>query len=197
MSSYELSNTKVTLLKEGWIFASQLFENYVDYPIYYLRAILSVLRTRMFMNSMPLQWGKWSAACRTTNDMIYAFIICSSCNKLRNLSICNLYFVRREPECLHRPVCADFNIQCDDVDEGLIELPITKTSCRPRVKRIMRVGIGLNPCYVCGTDKHDWRDCPKKKLGRCGCCGSRAHLTRSCGHRYVPQKPSAVVKPEI
>ena len=60
-------------------------------------------------------------------------------------------------------------------------------SAVPTQYRRMKIGIGPTPCFVCGTDKHAWIDCPKKKRGKCACCGSEAHLTRSCFQRYVPE----------
>ena len=50
-----------------------------------------------------------------------------------------------------------------------------------------KIGTGPTPCFVCGTDKHAWIDCPKKKKGRCACCGSDAHITRWCAQRYFPE----------
>ena len=50
-----------------------------------------------------------------------------------------------------------------------------------------KIGIGPTPCFVCGSDKHAWIDCAKKKKGRCACCGSEGHLTRMCAERYHPE----------
>ena len=50
-----------------------------------------------------------------------------------------------------------------------------------------KIGIGPTPCYVCGSDKHPWVECSKKKKGKCACCGSEAHLTRWCAQRFFPQ----------
>ena len=54
-----------------------------------------------------------------------------------------------------------------------------------------RVGKGTNPCWVCGSDKHLWYNCDKKKKGTCACCGSMAHITRDCAQRYFPANYSA------
>ena len=40
---------------------------------------------------------------------------------------------------------------------------------------------------MCGSDKHIWIECTKKKKGKCACCGSEAHLTRTCAQRYHPE----------
>ena len=49
-----------------------------------------------------------------------------------------------------------------------------------------RVGKGTNPCWVCGSDRHLWYNCEKRKKGSCACCGSMAHMTRDCAQRYYP-----------
>ena len=59
------------------------------------------------------------------------------------------------------------------------------TSNAPTFKR--KIGVGPTPCFVCGSDKHAWIDCVKKKKGKCACCGSEAHLTRMCAQRYFPE----------
>ena len=59
------------------------------------------------------------------------------------------------------------------------------TTTSPPPKR--KIGKGPTPCFVCGTDQHAWILCPKKKKGKCGCCGSEAHLTRMCAQRYHPE----------
>ena len=70
-----------------------------------------------------------------------------------------------------------------------IKTDISKTSESRAMNAVIpkrKIGIGPTPCFVCGSDKHSWLDCPKRKKGRCGCCGSEAHLTRMCAQRYHP-----------
>ena len=62
-----------------------------------------------------------------------------------------------------------------------VEKPLAKPSPPQR-----RIGKGANPCWVCGSDKHMWYVCEKKKKGTCACCGSMAHITRDCAQRYFP-----------
>ena len=50
-----------------------------------------------------------------------------------------------------------------------------------------KYGEGPTPCYVCGTKQHGWLQCPKKKRGKCGVCGSEAHWTRYCRQCFHPQ----------
>ena len=47
-----------------------------------------------------------------------------------------------------------------------------------------KYGKGPNPCWVCGSDKHSWYHCEKKRKGKCAACGSEAHLTRLCAQRF-------------
>ena len=55
-----------------------------------------------------------------------------------------------------------------------------------QIKR--KIGVGPTPCFVCGSDKHPWIECPKRKRkGKCGCCGAESHLTKMCAQRYHPQ----------
>ena len=63
----------------------------------------------------------------------------------------------------------------------------TERPAIPAIQRKLRIGVGPTPCFVCGTDKHAWIDCPKKKKGKCACCGSEAHLTKLCAQRYTPE----------
>ena len=39
----------------------------------------------------------------------------------------------------------------------------TERSAIPAIQRKLRIGVGPTPCFVCGTDKHAWIDCPKKR----------------------------------
>ena len=49
-----------------------------------------------------------------------------------------------------------------------------------------RYGKEPNPCWVCGSDRHTWCNCEKKRKGKCACCGSMAHITKECAQRFFP-----------
>ena len=66
-----------------------------------------------------------------------------------------------------------------------VEKPLAKVSHPSK-----RIGKGANPCWVCGSDRHMWYVCEKKKKGTCACCGSMAHITRDCAQRYFPATSS-------
>ena len=52
-----------------------------------------------------------------------------------------------------------------------------------------RYGRGPRPCFVCGSEVHQWYLCDRKKRGLYAVCGSQEHLTRACAHRYLPATP--------
>ena len=66
-----------------------------------------------------------------------------------------------------------------------VEKPLAKVSYLSK-----RIGKGANPCWVCGSDRHMWYVCEKKKKGTCACCGLMAHITRDCAQRYFPAASS-------
>ena len=76
-----------------------------------------------------------------------------------------------------------------EMDQKQKQVATPKNDRLPAVQfsRKMRVGVGPTPCFVCGTDKHSWLSCPKKKKGRCACCGSEGHPTRNCAQRLYPK----------
>ena len=53
--------------------------------------------------------------------------------------------------------------------------------------RVMKIGQGTAPCFVCGKSGHSWVQCPHRhREGQCGVCGSANHATRMCFKRYQP-----------
>ena len=64
-----------------------------------------------------------------------------------------------------------------------------------------KYGEGPAPCFCCGSGKHPWIFCAKKKRGKCACCGSMAHPTRLCPQRFRPRSElrihMAQVTPEL
>ena len=54
----DLAVIQVSVVQGGWPAAATLFIHYVDYPEFYLRSIMSVLRTQTFMDGTPLKWAK-------------------------------------------------------------------------------------------------------------------------------------------
>ena len=61
-----------------------------------------------------------------------------------------------------------------------------ESSHPPKAPQQRRIGRGTNPCWVCGSDRHGWYNCEKKRKGKCACCGSMAHITKECAQRYFP-----------
>ena len=66
--------------------------------------------------------------------------------------------------------------------------PVVDRPAPPQVglSKQLKLGTGPAPCYVCGSDQHPWLRCPKKRMGKCGCCGSEDHWTRACSQRFHP-----------
>ena len=122
----EIASMEIAVVVGGWLAALTIFPHYIDYPEYYLRAAMGVLRTQTFMDSTPLRWAKWKQACKTTNRMLYAFIACPECRELRSLSMRNLYSVTN----LKRSsvLCADIGLTCGEVCEDVIEGFVPKPS---------------------------------------------------------------------
>ena len=53
--------------------------------------------------------------------------------------------------------------------------------------RVMKIGQGTTPCFVCGKSGHSWVQCPHRhREGQCGVCGSPHHATRMCFKRFQP-----------
>ena len=88
----------------------------------------------------------------------------------------------------NRPNVANRNRPPYHVQSNAVE--VEKTLAKPS-HQSRRIGKGTNPCWVCGSDKHMWYNCEKKKKGSCACCGSMAHITRDCAQRYFPASYSA------
>ena len=49
-----------------------------------------------------------------------------------------------------------------------------------------RYGRGPRPCFVYGSDVHQWYLCDHKKRSLYAVCSSQEHMTRACAHRYLP-----------
>ena len=65
------------------------------------------------------------------------------------------------------------------------QVSLTETSPN-KPERPLRIGTGPRPCFCCGSDKHGWTMCDRKKPGRCGVCGAQDHYSRICAKRYFP-----------
>ena len=50
----------------------------------------------------------------------------------------------------------------------------------------LNIGTGPRPCFCCGSDRHGWMTCSKRKPGRCAVCGSQEHYARICSKRFFP-----------
>ena len=55
-----------------------------------------------------------------------------------------------------------------------------------------KYGSGPSPCFVCGSDKHPWVQCPKKKKGKCACCGSEAHSDPMVRPKILPRSSNVI-----
>ena len=60
------------------------------------------------------------------------------------------------------------------------------TPLRTERPQNLNIGTGPRPCFCCGSDKHGWMTCPKRKPGKCAVCGSQEHFARICSKRFFP-----------
>ena len=119
MSNDDIAKMEIVEIEGDWLSALSLFPFYVDYPDFYLRAIMGVLRAQMFMDKTPLLWSRWRIACKTTNPQLYAFVACSQCKKLRALSMRILYTLGNSKRTDVR--CSELGLSCNEDYVGVIE----------------------------------------------------------------------------
>ena len=105
----DVQQWEINPIEGGWRQALISFRDFIDYPIEYLKNIMSVLRTQQYMDGTPFKWSWWKRACRTTNELMNAVMTCPKCSCLRSLSMRTLFSISKDMrdialECSHMGV---------------------------------------------------------------------------------------------
>ena len=114
-------------LPRAWADAERKFLPLVEYPLEYLQALLTVLRTQQFTDGAQFTNEVWKKACRRPISAITITKTCSSCNTLRQFAARTLLTA---PSQFPQWVCAHFGMQCrEDVDAIIYTIPPEQWQC--------------------------------------------------------------------
>ena len=107
----QLEEWKLEPLPRAWLDAERKFLPLVEYPLEFLQALLTVLRTQQFTDGAAFSNSVWKKACRRPIPAITVAKTCSSCGVLRKFAARTLLTAPRQ---FPTWKCAHLGLECND-----------------------------------------------------------------------------------
>ena len=107
----QLEEWKLESLPRGWLDAERKFLPLVEYPLEFLQALLTVLRTQQFTDGAAFSNSVWKKACRRHIPAITVAKTCSSCGVLRKFAARTLLTAPRQ---FPTWKCYHLGLECND-----------------------------------------------------------------------------------
>ena len=107
----QLEEWKLETLPRGWLDAERKFLPLVEYPLEFLQALLTVLRTQQFTDGAAFSNSVWKKACRRPIPAITVAKTCSSCGVLRKFAARTLLTAPRQ---FPTWKCSHLGLECND-----------------------------------------------------------------------------------